>query len=224
MAVADFDFILTRNDLIRRAYKKIGVIGEGDTLSGEKLNDGVLALNEIVKDLQNDGLFLWQLVEGTFPTVANTKSYVVGTDPGLLGVDKCIVVNGASKVPIERLSWTDYLSLADPLLTGEPLSFASSGNPMSLYLYPVPNAVRTINWVGVSKLRDWDLAAGSGDIPARHQRGLMYLLASDLGEDYGVPGAELNRYLNLGQSLFERARKLILDKSDDEFIKGAFDG
>lgn len=51
---------LTRNDLIEAMYRKLGVPGEGNTLSSEQYADGLEALNAVIALAQTDGMPLWK--------------------------------------------------------------------------------------------------------------------------------------------------------------------
>ncbi len=51
---------LTRNQLVESAYRKIGIPGEGNTLSTAQYTDGVEALNSVISLAVTDGMPLWK--------------------------------------------------------------------------------------------------------------------------------------------------------------------
>ena len=57
---------MTANDLIRRAYLSIGVIGESDTLTGTQLSDGFQTLNMFLSSLGGaEGFVTYQYADPT---------------------------------------------------------------------------------------------------------------------------------------------------------------
>lgn len=61
MALSDYDFNTTRNEIIERAYRIIGKLDPGDTLPGDMMVQAVIALNSLVKSWQSKHVFLWTL-------------------------------------------------------------------------------------------------------------------------------------------------------------------
>lgn len=51
---------LTRNEIIEAMYRKLGVPGEGNTLTTEQYADGLEALNSVIALAQTDGMPLWK--------------------------------------------------------------------------------------------------------------------------------------------------------------------
>ncbi len=58
------DFELTRNEIIQTAYEDLGILGEGQTLSSDRMAFGVKKLNALIKTYQEHGLHLWAEEEG----------------------------------------------------------------------------------------------------------------------------------------------------------------
>lgn len=65
---------LTRNDLIEAAYRKLGIPGEGNTLSSTQYEDGLEALNSVIALAQTDGMPLWKRL--TSSQIPSTSSQV----------------------------------------------------------------------------------------------------------------------------------------------------
>jgi len=72
------DFNRTRNEIVRRALRIIGVLAQGDVMSSAQLSEGAEALNSLVKSLQTEGVRLWttEWVTKTF----TASEEVTGTD------------------------------------------------------------------------------------------------------------------------------------------------
>lgn len=63
---------LDRNGLIEAAYRKLGVPGEGNTLSTQQYADGLVALNGVITLAMTDGMPLWKrLVSSQTPSTTS---------------------------------------------------------------------------------------------------------------------------------------------------------
>ncbi|QOR55476.1 MAG: hypothetical protein ULS35scaffold63_33 [Phage 33_17] len=71
------NFSLTRNEVIEKAYSKIGVKTPFRILTSEEMNDAVTYLNLIIKSLKADGRYLWKTAEGTLFLVPGQNSYLL---------------------------------------------------------------------------------------------------------------------------------------------------
>lgn len=100
-----FDFDRTRNDIVSRALRLIGVIAQGDSITAAQLVEGSEALNAMVKNLQVEGLGLWAR-EWTTKTLS-ASGEVTGTDSN---VYTCVRshTSGATDRPITGANYTTY--------------------------------------------------------------------------------------------------------------------
>ena len=81
MAVADYDFALTRNEIIEMAHRKVGALSLGQGLSAEQIDSGVKQLDGMVKSWQNEHVFLWTQRIETVDLVGSDPDYALSTDP-----------------------------------------------------------------------------------------------------------------------------------------------
>ena len=70
-------FTQTRNDIINRAYKIIGIKTRGRDLTAEEINEASEALNLYVKGLKSEGVYLWKYAEGTLFLKVGQESYIL---------------------------------------------------------------------------------------------------------------------------------------------------
>lgn len=78
MAVSETNtFLQTRNDIINRAYKIIGIKTRGRSLTAEEINEASEALNLYVKGLKSEGVYLWKYAEGTLFLKVGQESYIL---------------------------------------------------------------------------------------------------------------------------------------------------
>ena len=99
-----FDWTLSRDQIIKAALQKLGVVqsGDGNDPTAQQITDASLALNLMVKSWQNKGVFLWTVewVTKTF----SASDVVLGTD----GLNYTCIrshTSAASNKPITGANW-----------------------------------------------------------------------------------------------------------------------
>jgi hypothetical protein len=223
MAVGDFDFSLSRDQIVRGALQKVGAVAIGDPISGEEFNYAVQQLNQMVKEWQTKDIFLWQLVPFTVTTTPNQATVSMPVDPVFIGIDSAAWVNGVNHEPIEPISWRDYNAIESKTDKGtiEKICLDKMRNG-TLYIYPVPTVATQLRIVGVSKLKDWDTALSNGDFPEHWSLALTYNLASILCDDYGIPASEEARIMRKADYYFSRAKGSDRHGANVVRVKGAY--
>jgi len=63
--------------LIEASYRKLGIPGEGNTLSTEQYTDGLEALNSVIALAQTDGMPLWKRTTSTQTPSATSQVYTL---------------------------------------------------------------------------------------------------------------------------------------------------
>jgi len=224
MATADYDFEFTRNQVIERAFRIIGVITPGETLTAFQTVQGKFALNALVKAWQTHTIFLWTLTQGSFATVASTVSYSLGTDPGLIALDRAYRVSSTSDLPIEIVSWKEYNDITQKTSAGDAYIIAIDNHKQTptAYLYPTPSSIYTVKYVGIRRLEDMDAGSDTPDMPARFQDALCYGLADHLSDEYGLPLNERQHIAQKYKEAFEHAKKSDMERQDYEFVDSAY--
>ena len=102
---ASFDWTLNRDQIIKAALQKLGVVqtGDGNDPTANQITDAATALNLMVKSWQNKGVFLWT-VEWVTKTLSASDE-VTGTDSS---VYTCIRshTSAASNRPVTGANWS----------------------------------------------------------------------------------------------------------------------
>lgn len=222
MTATEYDFLLTRSDILEQAYRKIGALGDGQQLSSEKSSDGQKKLNTLLKDWGDLGVHLWTYVTETVPTVIGTASYSIPTTNGLSYVESVSYRENDKDEWLERISMRTYEDTYDKATPGSPLAFSHVQAEAKVYIYPVPNKVVTLRISGVRRLKDWDSNGEAGDLPAKWQRALIWALAFELSSDYGLAMNE-RQFLGVqADKLFREARATERDTQDRTFVRGSY--
>lgn len=74
------DFILNRDEIIRKALNKIGVLAKGETPDAEDIFDGAQSLNLMLKAWQNEGIGIWLNQQVTLYLQRGQSAYRLGPD------------------------------------------------------------------------------------------------------------------------------------------------
>jgi len=191
-------FTLNRNELILSALRLTTVYESGESVPDQEVGDASEALNMILKGLAVDGLHLWVIKEFTLALVASQTSYTIGPSGDYVGdrplrvLDNCFIREGTSDTTLDLLSREEYFALGDKSTEGVPNSIYYDPQLTNgvLYVYVTPDTATAASHeihVKYSKLLDdVDSALDDVEIPQEWFRTLRYMLAADLGVEYGL--------------------------------------
>lgn len=144
------DFTLTRDQLIRAAFEEARIVAEGESLSPEKLNIGIVRLGLIVREVDAAGNWVWTTQEAVhLPLQANIGVYDATT--GLpQNISELVSVvyrttNGCDSAPLDILKPEVYEMIPDKMATGEPCAVYLTNDIQlarrRLYVTPFPSTV-----------------------------------------------------------------------------------
>lgn len=161
---------LTRDQLIAQAYKKIGKLEDGETLSADQLNDGIFALNLIIREWSASGRHIWKYA--TYVQTLTANRFVYTSDDGLPAIDEIVTASyrdsSAQDSPLKILTIEQYEALDDKTRTGDPEYLYLDKNILftgrTLYVTPVPSTVNATSVVvGTDTLNYTCIRAHSAD-------------------------------------------------------------
>lgn len=72
------DFTMTANDLVTAMFKKLGIVAAEQPIQAHMLQDGVQALNLMLKSWQTQGYHLWTMEEGVLFQDVGSTDYLLG--------------------------------------------------------------------------------------------------------------------------------------------------
>jgi hypothetical protein len=222
MATTEYDFNQTRTEIIERAYRIIGKLSMGETLSAEMHRQAVIALNSMIKSWQARHVFLWTIKEFTLPLVAEVKSYPIPADPLVYAIDRAYlrIDNGDSNLAVS--SWRQYVDIYDKEVAGDPTLVAlTTAITPTLYVWPVPTQARTLYYTGIVRLKDFESSAGNPDFPVHYLEALTFGLAHKLASEYGLPLQERRELERQFQAEFMEAKTGDRERAEYEFVDGS---
>ncbi len=192
MAVASTaTFTATRDQIVMDALAMVGATGPNRTPSANQLAHGARVLNDLVKSMDADGIFLWKLDRITFTTTDGTANYTLQSD--VLEIDEPATYKPSSsnaRTLLTPISRDDYMSISDRTVEGTPTQYyverQLSGGHI-LYLYPTPDTTGdTVEYAGHVRGRDFSIGSNNPDFPVSWilclKLGLAWLLAPTYGQ------------------------------------------
>ena len=135
---------LNRNELIEAAYRKLGIPGEGNTLTPTQYTDGLQALNAVVALAVTDGMSLWKR---TIYTATPSASSQVYTLTGAVKTAQVVLkdVNSGTQWELENKSLYDFYKLPGGT-SGAPVNYmwqpSITGGTVSIW--PLTSDIGTI--------------------------------------------------------------------------------
>jgi hypothetical protein len=138
---------MTARDLIQSVYRLIGVLAVGQTMSGDRAQVGLDALNQMLDAWNVDGLTLYSTTTSVIPTVAAQSTYTIGpTGDQVVAVRPTHLISAmyrdSASSPASNSILT-ILTAADYTLISSKLT--DNSIPMFLYYEPsFPNGSMTL--------------------------------------------------------------------------------
>lgn len=133
------NWIVTRNDIIKAAYRKVGVVGVGQSPKPAQITDAAFALNAMVHAWQNEGVFLWQVAEEWVKLTAGTANYNLGSGE-VLWVENPVFRRDDSDTDIGIITKDEYYRISEKKDSGDPISIYPDYQLTypTIYVWPVP--------------------------------------------------------------------------------------
>ena len=201
------NFSISRDDIINRALRLIGVVAQGESASTVQITEANIALNSLIKAYMADGMPLWAIKQYSVPLTASTATYNIGVGqtintPKPLKVFQAYNRNTISNVdiPMRILSRQEYNILGNKTSAGNPIQiFYEPLNDYGvLHVFPVPTSTEqannTITIVYQRPFEDFDASTDTPDFTQEWYDAITYGLASRLAGEYQI-STEVRRTL-----------------------------
>lgn len=181
----------TRNNLIEAAYRKLGIPGEGNTLSTTQYTDGLEALNSIIALAQTDGMPLWKRTTSSQTPSASSQVYTLANAVKIAAV--FLRDSDGVQYELQPKSLYDFMRLPRDAV-GLPVSWtwapAIEGGTVSIW--PLTSdtstiATKTIQIVYQKEQEGFDdTTTDTPDFPAYWTLALVYKTAVVLAPESGI--------------------------------------
>jgi len=181
---------MTYIELITAAYRKLGIAGEGETLSAQMKTDGKQALNLLFEEWENDpDLALTE--EQEFDTAASTAEYSIGDGETWdgnkpLSVEAAYTTIGGYDYELTVIPEKEYMEIKDKTVTGIPeyLTYTPSDLTGTVKLYPVPAVVGTVTILNIRLFTQCTDLTADVELPKGYKSALIFNLAITLSPEF----------------------------------------
>lgn len=180
--------------IITKALKIAGVLGESETPTAEQASDGLVSLNDMLDSWSTDETYIFTIESQTFPLVDGIKQYTIGVG-GDFDTARPIMINSVVvnldgiTYPLQMIDAADYSTIAfKENNTGIPQYFyCDFAFPLAnIYLYGLPSQNLTIT-LGIQKqLTTFANLTTQYTFPPGYNRLLNYGLAMEIAPEYGM--------------------------------------
>ena len=181
-------------DLIKSSMTMMGIIATGEAPEAEEANDALETLNEILETLSIGTLSTWNQPTQTFTLVPAQQTYTIGSGANFNTVkperiiDAYITDSGISyPVAIVSQEYFDAIAYkAQPSPRPSYLVYQAAPTTGNIILWPVPNKAVTLTINTTTMFTPFSTLADVINWPLGYKRMIKFLLAKELGIDYGA--------------------------------------
>lgn len=205
------DYRRTAAQVVSRALQKLGVLGQGFEASADELQNGLDALNEMLKTWSTQGPNLWTRAEQEVTLVSGTQTYTLSPRPRLV-YNVRWAVDGEERLPLPewtRQNWDRFIYKTS---TGEPKIYVldKQRTATTITLWPIPefdsgSETWTLNVSYERALEIVTEGAHDIDVPEEFTETVIMCLAARLAEDYRLTDETSERVRERAVTLLEQA-------------------
>ncbi len=202
-----------RDAIITRALRICGAIGQGETPTAVAITEGAEALNDLVKEMETDGMPLWKVKVMTAFALTATQTYNIGVGSTVNQTAPLKVLQAFLRdtsttpnldTPLLIDTQQDYLYMGSKTATGSPnqiwydppgpgiITVSDLKGVLTVYPLPDASAIANKQIVLVAHLPFDDFVASTDipDFPSYWYNAVKWGLAAELAYEYGVALAE----------------------------------
>jgi hypothetical protein len=192
------NFTLTANQIIEKAFHRLGKAEEGEAMSARMYTDGLSSLNLIIKSKLGTSDRLWLRTEETLPLISGQESYTL-TNPFVLRVIAIRLRDSNNNdVPTSELSRQEYFDLPNKANAPSiPVSwyFDPQQSNGVLYIWPAPSSDAateySLHTTYLRRIADMITSSDNLDMPQEWLDPVIWMLADDLETEYPVNDSRL---------------------------------
>lgn len=201
--------VLTRDDIIKSALRKLGVIAEDQLPTTTQTTTAAEALNIVVAEFRTLGMQVWARAEYLLTLVTGQNTYVFGVGqpipipyPQYIYDIEMEITPYDSNIRMNNYPIIDFNLLPDTS-TGTPVNYnyQPGVNVGTLRVWPIPDAsVPALSRMRITYQRPievFDAATDNPDFPQEWGNALIYHLALNLADEYNVPDNKFQRVKGL---------------------------
>jgi hypothetical protein len=208
---ASTNYVPTRDDIIKRALRIIGALGQGETPPAQAVTEASQALNDLMKEWMADGMHLWKYQSKDISLTIGQSTYLIGEGQAINIPCPNKIVQASrrtgwdtniSDIPLILMTKEEQFRIPNKQQSGTPTHLlfrtqqndatANPGTVGVITLWPVPDANFVASQNGILRISymrqfdDFDASGNNPDIPPYYFNALVWGLADQLAYEYGL--------------------------------------
>jgi len=213
--------IYTAQEVVDRALRRIGVLGAGQSASGDEFTDAAGLLNDMLKTWSMVGPNLWTLAEASVTLVSGTQEYTLSPRPRSVE-NMRIAVDGVERLPLSPWSRNDWDRFPMKTDTGQPIKYMidRQRTETKVKFWPIPTFSGEVWTVPYSYERVWQdvtLPAHDIDVPQEWFETVIYCLAARCADEWQIESPTSQRVRERAKELYDLA--MTFDRDGDVRIE-----
>lgn len=184
----------TVQTLLNRAGRLLGVLESNSTMGSDESADALVALNALLDSWRNESLMCYATQDESLTLSASTASYTIGPGGTLsttrpVAIEQAWILDSNVSYPVDLVTDEEYSAIPDKTTTSSWPYWANYRPSMStatLYVYPVPNATRTLKLRTRIVVAAFSAATDAVTLPPGWEQALTTNLAIVLAPEYQV--------------------------------------
>lgn len=179
------------DDLIKKAYRKLNVIGEGGFLNSNQLTDGIEDVNTILDSLNTERLIPYYIKQESFTLTAAKKKYSIGVSGDFnttrpVRILHATITKQSQDYPIRLIDYKQWMNIWNKDAESQIprwLYYESDFPLGNIYLNYTPSETNTLNLAIEKQFGEY--AAGDAlNLPPAYRLAITDFLALELWSRY----------------------------------------
>lgn len=204
---------MTVAELIRGAFRSLGVLAAEETPTAAEETNALESLNDMLDSWAGERLALFATLRSEYALTPGLSPHTIGTGGTFdttrpVRVDRASLVTPAGgEVPLPLLSDAEWQNAQGKTAQGTPVGlWVESSYPlMQLHFIPIPTGPESLVLYTWQQLGRFPAVSTDFDMPPGYARALRYNLAKELAPEYGhTLSAELADVANESKSTLKR--------------------
>lgn len=184
-----FTFNLPVDDLLRKAYNRVGI----GSPSGYDMREARLSLNLLLHEMANRAVFMFATEADFFLTTAGQRQYTL--PQGIIDIQDVTCETNGIDVSMNAWGQSDYAKMPNKLTPGRPVNYFTDRGRDSIVvnLWPVPNREYKINFYKIRTPEDVGEYTNTIDMPVKYLPAVISGLAYSIArEKFAAAPPEMN--------------------------------
>lgn len=184
----------TANDIINRALRIAGVLGQGEASTSAEASDALTALNDMLASWQIKKGLIFHVKEISSALTVSQSTYTIGSGGDFNTVrpdyiEYAYIKKNSVDYPVTVITMEAFKRIISKTVTSDLPDhlYYETGFPLgTLHLYPTPSEANTLYLNVWNILQSFSGLTTAVSLPPGYARALVYNLAAELAPEYGV--------------------------------------